>query len=124
MKVIIAGSRSVDEYSVVVDAIEESPFEITEVVSGGADGVDTFGERWAHENSVPLCTFDVTEEAYDEFGKGAPLRRNEAMSEYADALIAVWDQESSGTKHMISTAESEGLDIHVEHVGGVSLDDF
>ena len=42
--VVVAGSRSITEYEVVADAIEESPFELTEVVSGCADGVDSSAE--------------------------------------------------------------------------------
>ena len=38
MKVIIAGSRTLSDSRPVVDAINASGFEITEVVSGGATG--------------------------------------------------------------------------------------
>lgn len=53
MKVIVAGSRWIDNYDVVKQAIEESGFEITEVVSGVARGADTLGENWADANDVP-----------------------------------------------------------------------
>ncbi len=35
--------------------------------------------------------------------------RNQKMAEYADALIAVWDGESRGTKNMISLAKKLNL---------------
>lgn len=38
--------------------------------------------------------------------------RNEAMAIYADALLAVWDGESKGTKGMIDIAEKYGLDVY------------
>ena len=47
MKVIIAGSRDITDYSLVCRAISESKFDITEVISGTARGVDTLGEKWA-----------------------------------------------------------------------------
>ena len=43
MKVIIAGSRNFTDYKVLQDAIKNSGFKITEVVSGGAKGVDSLG---------------------------------------------------------------------------------
>ena len=36
------------------------------------------------------------------------------MAEYADALVAFWDGESKGTKHMIETAKEKGLDIRIK----------
>jgi hypothetical protein len=35
------------------------------------------------------------------------------MAGMADALIAVWDGKSRGTKNMIETAQSMGLKLHV-----------
>lgn len=123
MKVIVAGSRSITEYNTVAEAIDEADFEPTEIVSGGAEGVDKLGEQWAHSNSIPLRTFDVTQEMYEEYGNYAFKKRNKEMSEYADALIAIWDGESSGTKHMIEVAESNGLETYIKNTG-VTLSDF
>lgn len=47
MKVIVAGSRTITNYERVKQVIAEFPFLITEIVSGGARGVDQMGERWA-----------------------------------------------------------------------------
>jgi hypothetical protein len=35
------------------------------------------------------------------------------MGDYADALIAVWDGVSRGTKHMIDYSTNKGLKIHI-----------
>ena len=40
MKTIIAGSRTIVDYQALLDAVVDSNFDITEVVSGGARGVD------------------------------------------------------------------------------------
>ena len=45
MKVIIAGSRNISDYKLVVDTIQSSGYEITEVVSGTAVGPDQLGEQ-------------------------------------------------------------------------------
>ena len=109
MKVIIAGSRSIINYRAVRSAIERVGIEITEVVSGTARGVDKLGERWAAENNIPIKRFPADWNKHD---KRAGYLRNVEMAEYADALIAIWDGESKGTKHMIDIAIKNGLSVY------------
>ena len=99
MKVIIAGTREVTNYKALLNAIENAPFEITEVVSGCCRGVDQLGERWAKENGIPTKIFRAN---FFQYGKRAGPLRNKEMAEYADALIAIWDGKSNGTKDMIN----------------------
>ena len=99
MKVIVAGTRTIEDYEVVCKAIEESGFEITELVSGGARGVDKLGERWAKENGVPVNVFQAE---WEKYGNRAGPIRNVAMGSYADALIAIRHGPSPGTSHMVS----------------------
>lgn len=113
MRTIIAGSRQIQDISFVMDAIRESGFQIDEVVSGGARGVDSLGEKWANRNSVPVRVFPADWNAH---GKAAGPIRNTEMANYADALIAIWDGESRGTSHMIRTAKSKGLKVFVHKV--------
>lgn len=102
MKVIIAGSRDINDYRLVEEAILESPFYVEEVVCGMARGVDLIGESWAIKTSTPVRKFYAK---WNELGKMAGHVRNKEMADYADALIAVWDGKSSGTKNMILTME-------------------
>lgn len=110
MKVIIAGSRTITDYAIVVAAIKASGFEITEVVSGGAWGVDSLGEKWAYENGINKRVFMAN---WKTDGKRAGPIRNQRMSEYANALIAVWDGLSPGTRDMIARAEKLGLKVYI-----------
>lgn len=113
MKVIIAGSRYVKNFAAVEKAIADSGFEITEVVSGGAVGVDAMGEWWAHEHSKPLRVFPAN---WSKYGVAAGPIRNQEMAAYGEALIAVWDGQSRGTKNMIDTAKARGLPVHIHLV--------
>jgi hypothetical protein len=113
MKVIIAGSRSITDPREVEAAIRESGFEIAEVVCGGARGVDMLGCEWAQERGIPVAWYPAE---WDRYGKSAGYRRNEKMALYADALIAVWDGESRGTKHMLDIAHREGLQVFSRRV--------
>lgn len=106
MKTIIAGSRTIKDYLIVENAIKESGFKITQVVSGCAPGVDKLGEKWAVKHGVPIKEFPAN---WDEYGKAAGPIRNQQMAEYAEALIAVWDGVSTGTEDMIKKAQRKGL---------------
>ena len=110
MKVIIAGSREGFEIADVFVAMRDSGFCVTEVVSGTARGVDRLGESWANANQVPIKRFPAN---WDEYGKSAGYRRNAEMASYADALVALWDGKSTGTKHMIDLAGKMGLTVYV-----------
>jgi hypothetical protein len=98
MKVIIAGSRNIDDYKLVVDTISKSGYNITEVVSGTAVGVDRLGEQWARANDVPIKEMPAD---WMRHGNSAGPQRNRAMAEYADAAIIIWDGQSRGTRNMI-----------------------
>lgn len=109
MKVIIAGSRTITNYSELYAAIAESLFEIDEVVCGGAAGVDSIGRDWAMESGIPVRTFQAK---WVEHGKVAGPIRNQQMAEYADALILIWDGKSKGSSDMLQRAARRGLKIH------------
>lgn len=100
MKTIIAGSRTIQSYQVVLDAINSAPFkdQITEVFSGMATGPDIFGFRWAMENKKPVRQFLPD---WKKLGKPAGIIRNVEMATYADAAIIVWDGSSTGTGHIL-----------------------
>lgn len=113
MKTIIAGGRDIDDFALVKEAVAESGFEITEVVSGKAPGVDSLGEQWARENDIPVKEFPAD---WDTHGKQAGPMRNRQMAQYADALVAIWDGQSRGTSNMIQNARAYGLEVHVRMV--------
>jgi hypothetical protein len=111
MKTIIAGGRDITDYQLVLDAIKESQFPISTVVCGGAKGVDSLGERYATEMNLQLNMFIPD---WDTHGRAAGPIRNRKMAENAEALIAVWDGKSRGTKNMIETARKLGLLVYVK----------
>lgn len=100
MKTIIAGSRTITDYNILLKALDESFMkdDISEIVCGKAKGVDTLGERYGKENNIQIKYFIPD---WDNFGKSAGYKRNLQMGEYADNAIILWDEESKGTKHMI-----------------------
>ncbi len=116
MKTIIAGCRDVDDFGIVDAALTEFYYQHgcpTEVVSGAAMGADMLGERWAKLHFIPVARFPAN---WDEHGKAAGPIRNRQMAEYADALVAVWDGKSKGTKNMIDEATKRGLVVHIHRI--------
>jgi len=111
MKTIIAGSRTCFDYSLLLKAIQECGWEVTEVISGMANGADALGVRYASENKLPIHKFPADWKTY---AKSAGYIRNQKMAEEAEALIAIWNGYSSGTANMIKIAKSKGLKIFVE----------
>ena len=94
MKVAVIGSRSlrVDNLGMYL------PEDVTEIISGGAKGVDASAREYALANGIKLTEF-LPE--YDKYGRGAPLRRNITIIEHADLVLAFWDGKSHGTKFVI-----------------------
>ena len=111
MKVIIAGSRSFStKHPDIVIGYIAFAYDITEVVSGGAKGADLFGEYYAKIFDIPARKFLPN---WDAYGKRAGILRNEQMGNYADALIALWDGKSRGTKHMIDYMGKLGKPVSI-----------
>ena len=108
MKTIIAGSRTITDYSLVKQAIEDSGFPISVVVSGAARGVDQLGERWAREHKIPVVIYPAD---WGKYGKSAGPMRNKEMAEYAEGLILIWNGTSKGSASMGDYARQYGLNV-------------
>ncbi len=106
MKVAVIGSRGLE-----IDDIEKYiPDGVTEIVSGGAKGVDFCAREYAIKRGIKLVEF-LPE--YEKFKKGAPLKRNLQIIDYADKIIAFWDGKSRGTKYVIDNCREQNKEIEV-----------
>jgi hypothetical protein len=110
MKVIIAGSRTITDKDFVYKCIEESGFNITIAIVGGAEGVDKLGENWAKEKGIKIISVRPN---WTKFGRAAGVIRNEEMAQKADAVIVIWDGKSRGSSNMIMNAKKYGLKLKV-----------
>ena len=111
MKLIIAGGRTQrisDRDRCLLDVIDEE-HKVTEVVSGGARGVDRDGEQWATKRGIPVKRFPVSFEDWRKLGLKAGPLRNARMAAYADAL-AVFPG-NNGTSSMVREAKKRGLKV-------------
>jgi len=111
MKVAVIGSRNFNDYELVKTTL--SPLNITLLVSGGAKGADSFGERYANENNIETLIFKPD---WEKHGKAAGMIRNTDIVNNADTIIAFWDGESKGTKDSITKAEKLGKNIIIVNI--------
>lgn len=110
IKVAIIGSRSILHF----DIAAVLPEGTTEIITGGASGVDTLAQSFAEANSIP-CTIILPN--YTRYGRAAPIRRNDEIIAQADLVIAIWNGTSRGTRYVINRCRrlNKPLTIHELH---------
>lgn len=106
MRVAVIGSRGLR-----VENLEQYlPTDTTEIVSGGAVGIDTCAKEYALTHGIKLTEF-LPE--YKKYGRSAPLRRNVTIIEYSDLVLAFWDGKSRGTKFVIDNCKERGIPVRI-----------
>lgn len=116
IKLIIAGSRTVDPSVAEIDAelfklelgwadrprtVEVFRELISEVICGCAGGADKAGRRWAEAREIPVHPEPITEEDIRQWGKYVgPRMRNRRMAQRGDVAVIFWDGESGGSADM------------------------
>jgi hypothetical protein len=115
VKIIIAGGRNFENYKLlkfkcnsILQELKEN--EEIQIVSGGCNGADILGEKYAKEKHYICKRFEAD---WNKNGKAAGPIRNEEMAKYSDYLIAFWDGKSKGTNSMINIARQHGLKIRI-----------
>ncbi|OUQ55534.1 hypothetical protein B5E58_12125 [Tyzzerella sp. An114] len=106
MKIAIIGSRSLS-----INNLEEYiPKDASEIVSGGAIGIDNSAKNYALSNNIKFTEFLPK---YNKYGKSAPLKRNIEIIQYSDYIIAFWDGKSKGTKFVIDNCKKLNIPIEI-----------
>lgn len=106
MRVAVIGSRGLK----IENLGDYLPDGVTEIVSGGAKGVDTSAKEFAISHGLKLTEF-LPE--YGRYGRAAPLKRNVEIINHSDMVIAFWDGASKGTKYVIDYCEKHGVPVEV-----------
>ena len=106
MKVAVIGSRTIN--SIPLETY--LPPETTELVSGGAKGVDQCSETYAAAHQIKLTVFLPD---YARYRRGAPLRRNRQIVDYSDLVLAFWDGSSRGTGYTVDYCRTAGKAVQV-----------
>mgnify|MGYP003293816291 CR=1 FL=1 len=113
MKLAIIGSRQITR--IHIDPY--IPAGATEIVSGGAKGIDTLAKDYAQRTGLPLREFLPQ---YQRYGRAAPLKRNEEIAKYADEAIAFWDGHSKGTDYTVRLFQKQQKKVTVFLIGEIT----
>jgi hypothetical protein len=106
VKVAIVGSRGLK----ISNLGNYLPDSVTEIVSGGAKGIDTCAKEYALSNGIKLTEF-LPE--YEKYGRLAPLKRDITIIESVELVLAFWDGASHGTKYVIDNCKRRGIPVKV-----------
>ena len=104
MKVVVIGSRGLS----IPNLEAYLPEDTTEIISGGARGVDTSARNYAISHGIKLTEFLPD---YETYGRSAPLKRNITIIENADLVMAFWDGKSRGTKFVIDNCNRRKIPL-------------
>lgn len=130
---IIAGSRDFNDYDLLAQSVDkifndnEYALPEIEIISGNADGADKMGEKFAKKHGMSVVKHKAK---WRRYGKLAGHIRNCEMAFLATVtyskgiLIAFWDNNSPGTKHMIKTAIVRNLDVYVVDINTSEISRF
>ena len=75
-----------------------------------ARGADRMGEQYAAEHGYKIDQFPAE---WSKYHQGAGPIRNLEMVKTADAVVAFWDNQSTGTKNIIDCAKQENIPYKV-----------
>ncbi len=106
MKIAVVGSRTIS----TVPLENLIPPQCTEIVSGGAKGVDACAKEFALVHGLKLTEFYPD---YDRYGRAAPLKRNDLIVAHADMVLAFWDGVSHGTLYTLKQCKKQGKPYRV-----------
>ena len=102
MKVAVIGSRTL-----TVQNLEKYlPEGTSEIISGGAKGIDACARAFAVKNGIPLTEYLPD---YKMYGRAAPIVRNVAIIKSADIVLAFWDGHSRGTGFVLRKCREYGV---------------
>ena len=129
MKIIVAGGRDFTNKEMMKDFLQcmyqnGNLDDSLELVCGMAKGADmTAYELFEEEGLVvherPADWQDMSEPCvvgtnyFGKYNKLAGMKRNHAMGDEADILVAFWDGSSKGTKDMIEYMNKLGKPVHI-----------
>ena len=129
MKILICGSRDVDEQEVLA-ALCKLTLELSnhivdlhdmEIILGGARGVDKIAEKWFRDAGVPIKVFTAN---WEEYGRRAGILRNIKMLNYlgdSGMVVAIHNGDSPGTAFVIKEAKSRNLQLKILKVNSGKL---
>lgn len=109
MKLAIIGGRDFNEYPILLNYLNvhfyngyAQMFIFDQIISGGAKGADSLGERFADDYEIDKT---IIRPEWNKYGKSAGFIRNQPIIDNCDMVLVFWDGESCGTADAIAKAK-------------------
>lgn len=108
---LVTGSRSIKDREQVWTCLDQilDTIKPTQLIHGGAVGVDMLAGEWAQDQNLPVIVkqpdfkrWPIAQYRWKAYGE-----RDKAMVDMADAVVAIWDGKSSGTKLTMDEARRQ-----------------
>jgi hypothetical protein len=109
MKIAVVGSRGWADYEKIENVLDK--YKPSELVSGAAQGADRLAEVYAIKRRITISIFKPKMEA--GYNVVEYHKRNQAIVDNCDGLVAFWDCKSAGTKGTIERARRAGKLLEV-----------
>jgi uncharacterized phage-like protein YoqJ len=112
MRVIVTGSKNMDDYETIRKKLDILLIGLTNVVilTGGEMGVELLAEKYCVEMGHDIVCLPID---WEEYGKKAAIIRNEYMYKNADHCIIFWDGKSQDTGYSVGAAKKYGVEYRV-----------
>lgn len=112
MRLGVVGSRAFNDYDLLKSKLDKfhEIYGIECIVSGGADGADKLGEKWADENGIEK---DIYYPDWKKYKKAAGFIRNEDIVKNSHRVLAMWDGFSKGTKNTIELCKKYKIKCYI-----------
>ena len=115
-RVIICGGSDFNDYNLLKNKCDYylknriANGENVIVVSGGSEGADSLGEKYAKERGFNIERFTAN---WSKYGKRAGYLKNKQMAEVGNACIAFMSSygENKSAKNMVSIARENRLTV-------------
>lgn len=117
-RIVIAGCRNYNNYNQAKAYIDECICKIKNdyiliFISGGCNGADVLGEKYAKEKGYMIERYPAE---WNKYGRAAGPIRNMKMAAISDYVICFWDGKSRGTKSMIEYARKLNKPIRIKYI--------
>lgn len=109
IRLAVIGSRTFSNARLMDQVLSEYAGHISLFISGGADGADKMGARWARRMGLEITIFEPDHKRY----RHAYHHRNRLIAEACQLLVAFWDGRSTGTKYTIDYARRIGREVRI-----------
>lgn len=109
VRLAVIGSRGFSNFRFLDATLSEYLGRVVLFISGGADGADSLGEKWARRHGLDTRIFEPDHKRY----RHPYHHRNRLIAEACSLLVAFWDGRSSGTKYTIDYARRIGREVRI-----------